>query len=158
MEPDCHNPPMGEFDLIARYFQRPEVALPGGAVPCNLSDTVNTLFPFATSRSDVRSKNYALFGQATYQITEQLSLTGGLRYTWDDLEFTHTRAPAVNRTTGLPATGPGTNGNPAGGTIASGGNGTRAIATAEMPLAAALGQARSLGASPNWPKSACVKP
>jgi iron complex outermembrane receptor protein len=99
-------------------------ALPGGAIPCNVSDTVNTLFPFATSRSDVRSKNYALFGQATYQITEQLSLTGGLRYTWDDLEFTHTRAPAVNRTTGLPATGPGTNGNPAGGTIASGGNGT----------------------------------
>lgn len=99
-------------------------ALPGGAIPCNLTDTVNTLFPFATSRSDVRSKNYALFGQATYQITDQLSLTGGLRYTWDDLEFTHTRAPAVNRTTGLPATGPGTNGNPAGGTIASGGNGT----------------------------------
>jgi iron complex outermembrane receptor protein len=99
-------------------------ALPGGAIPCNVSDTVNTLFPFATSRSDVRSKNYALFGQATYQITEQLSLTGGLRYTWDDLEFTHTRAPAANRTTGLPATGPGTNGNPAGGTIASGGNGT----------------------------------
>ncbi|MFO6430461.1 TonB-dependent receptor [Erythrobacter sp. W302b] len=99
-------------------------ALPGGAIPCNLTDTANTLFPFATSRSDVRSKNYALFGQATYQITDQLSLTGGLRYTWDDLEFTHTRAPAVNRTTGLPATGPGTNGNPAGGTIASGGNGT----------------------------------
>ena len=97
---------------------------PSGATPCNLNDPVNTLFPFATSRSDVRSQNYAVFGQATYQFTDALSLTGGLRYTWDDLTFVHTRAPAVNATTGLPATGPGTNGNPAGGTIASGGNGT----------------------------------
>ena len=95
-----------------------------GARPCNLTDTVNTLFPSATSRSDVRSVNYAVFTQATYRITEQLSLTGGLRYTWDDLEFTHTRAPAVNRATGLPATGPGTNANPAGGLVANGGNGT----------------------------------
>lgn len=99
-------------------------ALPGGAIPCNTADTAATLFPFATSRSEVRSVNYALFGQATYQITEQLALTGGLRYTWDDLEFTHVRAPAQNRTTGLPAAGPGTNLNPAGGTLASGGNGT----------------------------------
>ena len=99
-------------------------ALPGGAIPCNRTDTVNTLLPFATSRSDVRSQNYALFGQATYQITEQLSLTGGLRYTWDDLSFTHTRAPARNATNGAPVAGPGTNLNPAGGTIASGGNGT----------------------------------
>jgi iron complex outermembrane receptor protein len=95
-----------------------------GARPCNIADTVNTLFPTATSRSDVRSTNYALFTQATYRLTEKLALTGGLRYTWDDLQFTHTRAPAVNATNGLPATGPGTNGNPAGGTIASGGNGT----------------------------------
>ncbi len=95
-----------------------------GARPCNLSDTVNTIFPSATSRSEVRSVNYAIFSQATYRITEQLSLTGGLRYTWDDLSFSHTRAPAVNRTTGLPATGPGTNGNPAGGLVANGGNGT----------------------------------
>ncbi|MFM7377724.1 MAG: TonB-dependent receptor [Erythrobacter sp.] len=99
-------------------------ALPGGAIPCNLNDTVNTLFPFATSRSEVRSVNYALFGQATYEITDQLSLTGGLRYTWDDLQFTHTRAPARNATNGAPATGPGTNLNPAGGLIANGGNGT----------------------------------
>ncbi|HEY6965452.1 MAG TPA: TonB-dependent receptor, partial [Erythrobacter sp.] len=99
-------------------------ALPGGAIPCNTADRVNTLFPFATSRSDVRSNNYALFGQATYQITEQLSLTGGLRYTWDDLEFTHTRAPARNATNGAAVAGPGTNLNPAGGLIANGGNGT----------------------------------
>ncbi|MFM7404704.1 MAG: TonB-dependent receptor, partial [Erythrobacter sp.] len=97
---------------------------PSGGIPCNLADTVNTLFPFATSRSEVRSINSALFAQATYRFTEKLSFTGGLRYTWDDLEFTHTRAPARNAVTGLPAAGPGTNLNPAGGLVASGGNGT----------------------------------
>ncbi|MFN3425259.1 MAG: TonB-dependent receptor [Novosphingobium meiothermophilum] len=95
-----------------------------GARPCNLADTVNTIFPTATSFSDVKVRNYAVFGQATYRLTEQLSLIGGLRYTWDDLEFTHTRAPGVNATNGAPATGPGVSGSPAGGTIASGGNGT----------------------------------
>lgn len=95
-----------------------------GARPCNLNDTVNTLFPTATSDSDVNSINKALFGQATYRFSDMFSLTGGLRYTWDDLDYVHTRAPGVNATTGLPATGPGVSGNPAGGTIASGGNGT----------------------------------
>ncbi|TAD82840.1 MAG: TonB-dependent receptor [Sphingomonadales bacterium] len=95
-----------------------------GARPCNLSDRVNTLFPTATSRSEVRSVNYAIFSQATYRFTEQLSLTGGLRYTWDDLQFTHIRAPGVNATTGLPATGPGVVGAPAGGLVTAGGNGT----------------------------------
>lgn len=103
-------------------------ATPSGAVPCNLNDPVNTIFPTATSRSEVRSKNFAIFSQATYRFTDQLSLTGGLRYTWDDLEFVHTRAPGVNRTTGLPATGPGVVGNPAGGLIANGGNGTNTSA------------------------------
>ena len=101
-----------------------------GARPCNIADTVNTIFPTATSFSDVTSTNLALFTQATYRFTEQLSLTGGLRYTWDDLEFTHTRAPGVNAFNGLPATGPGVSGNPAGGTLASGGNGTNTSAGA----------------------------
>ena len=99
-----------------------------GATPCNLADTVNTIFPTATSLSDVTSTNFAVFGQATYRFTEQLSFTGGLRYTWDDLEFTHTRAPGVNATNGQPAVGPGVSPNPAGGTIASGGNGTNTSA------------------------------
>ncbi len=97
---------------------------PSGAQPCDLTDTVNTTFPTATSFSDVNSTNVALFGQATYRFTDQLSITGGLRWTHDDLSFTHIRAPGVNATTGLPLAGPGVSGNPAGGTIASGGNGT----------------------------------
>lgn len=95
-----------------------------GAVPCNVNDTVNTTFPTATSFSDVTSKNFAVFSQATYRLTDQFSLTGGLRYTWDDLEFTHIRAPGINATDGTPAVGPGVSPNPAGGTIANDGNGT----------------------------------
>ncbi|WP_435418753.1 TonB-dependent receptor [Parerythrobacter aurantius] len=95
-----------------------------GARPCNLADTVNTIFPTATSVSDVNSRNLALFGQATWRLSDMFALTGGLRYTWDDLDYIHTRAPGRNRVTGLPATGPGVSGNPAGGTIAGGGNGT----------------------------------
>ena len=95
-----------------------------GGRPCNLSDPVNTLYPTATSDSDVNSSNFALFGQATYNITDSIGLTGGLRYTWDDLSYSHIRAPGVDSRTGVPATGPGVSGSPAGGTIAAGGNGT----------------------------------
>ncbi len=99
------------------------VAASGGQ-PCNLTDTVNTIFPFAVGDSDVTIKNFAVFGQATYKFTEQLALIGGLRYTWDDLSFTHTRAPGANATNGAPATGPAILNVGAGGTIATGGNGT----------------------------------
>lgn len=92
--------------------------------PCNLSDTVNTLFPTATSNSDVAVKNYALFGQSTYNVSDELRFTGGLRWTRDTVSYSHTRAPAVNVTTGLPAAGPGLSASPAGGLIAGGGNGT----------------------------------
>lgn len=99
-----------------------------GARPCNLNDTVNTIFPTATSNSDVNSSNYAVFGQATYRPIDLVALTGGLRYTWDELSFTHIRPRGINAATGLPATGPGVSGNPAGGTVASGGNGTNVSA------------------------------
>ena len=95
-----------------------------GATPCNTADTVATSFPSATSRSDVEVDNFAVFGQADYDLNEQFSLSFGLRYTNDELSYTHTRAPGRNRITGAPATGPGVSGNPAGGTIGSGGNGT----------------------------------
>jgi len=99
-----------------------------GATPCNLNDTVNTLFPTAISFSEVGVRNFALFGQFTYDFTEKLSLTGGLRWTKDELDFVHTRAPGFNRRTGAPATGPGISGVGAGGTIAGGGNGTNVSA------------------------------
>lgn len=95
-----------------------------GARPCNLTDTVNTLFPTATSNSLVDIENYAVFGQATYDFTDRIGLTVGMRWTHDSIDYDHRRAPGVNRTNGVPTTGAGISASPAGGTVASGGNGT----------------------------------
>jgi iron complex outermembrane receptor protein len=95
-----------------------------GGTPCNIADTVNTTFPTASSVSDVGVENYAFFGQATFNATDALRLIGGLRYTHDSVDYTHTRAPGVNAFDGSPLSGPGVSGNPAGGLIADGGNGT----------------------------------
>ncbi len=95
-----------------------------GLRPCALSDLANTTFVGADSVSVVDIENYALFGQGTYDFNDMLGLTVGLRWTNDAIDYTHTRAPGRNLQTGAAATGPGISGNPAGGTIASGGNGT----------------------------------
>ncbi len=102
----------------------PLPALPGGAIPCSTAVGAPTLYPTAESFSDVNSTNLAIFGQATLRITDMLSITGGVRWTQDDLSYTHVRAPGFDRVTGLPAVGPGVSGNPAGGTLLGGGNGT----------------------------------
>lgn len=86
-----------------------------GAQPCNLLDLVNTSFPTATSFSDVDFDNFALFGQATYSFTDRLRLTGGIRWTRDEVDFRHFRAPGVDAVTGAPASGPGVRGDGAGG-------------------------------------------
>lgn len=98
-----------------------------GVVPCDLSDTANTIFPRSNSISDVDITNYAVFGQATYHLSDRLHLTGGLRYTSDDVEFTHTRAPGINATDLTPASGPGVRGDGAGGVLPNG-NGTNVSA------------------------------
>jgi iron complex outermembrane recepter protein len=95
-----------------------------GLRPCVLGDTVNTVFAAADSRSLVEIENYAVFGQATYDFTDKLGVTVGLRWTHDGIDYAHRRFPGRNLVTGAPATGPGISGNPAGGTVASGGNGT----------------------------------
>lgn len=99
---------------------------PSGARPCNLADPVATIFPTANSISDVEQTSYAFFGNATWNLTDRFRLIGGLRWTRDELEFVHERAPGVNLATGLPATGPGIVAAPAGGllTATPPGNGT----------------------------------
>jgi iron complex outermembrane receptor protein len=95
-----------------------------GGQPCNTADLVNTLFPTATSVSNVDVENYALFAQPTYKFTDALRLIVGLRWTHDSISFDHTRAPAVNATNGTPSVGPGLTARPAGGLVSAGGNGT----------------------------------
>ncbi|MDZ7588796.1 MAG: TonB-dependent receptor [Parasphingorhabdus sp.] len=109
-------------DIVCANTTLPTAA--SGARPCDVNDLVNTAFPTATSASNVDITNYAVFGQATYNFTDQLSITGGIRATKDEINYTHVRAPGINAATGLPLAGPGISGNPAGGNIAAGGNGT----------------------------------
>jgi len=92
---------------------------PSGATPCDLTDTVNTNFPTANSISDVNQTNYALFGNATWNLTDRFRLIGGVRWTHDNVDFVHERAPGFNRVTSLPATGPGILAAPAGGLTTS---------------------------------------
>ena len=42
---------------------------------------------FSNFRVDVDTKSYAFFGQASYDITDRLRLTGGVRYTNEDRDF-----------------------------------------------------------------------
>jgi iron complex outermembrane receptor protein len=43
------------------------------------------------SINDQRNRSYAAYGQATYDLTERLSLTAGLRYTYEDKDFRRTQ-------------------------------------------------------------------
>ena len=45
---------------------------------------------------DTQNESKALFGQATYSFTDELSLTAGVRYTWDDKKLIQ-RAPFVRQ-------------------------------------------------------------
>jgi iron complex outermembrane receptor protein len=54
------------------------------------------LFPAAPSTNDLKSRSFALFGQGTYAITDQLSITGGLRQTWDKKRFRGAKANAAS--------------------------------------------------------------
>jgi iron complex outermembrane recepter protein len=37
----------------------------------------------------ITDKSKALYGQLTYAITDRMNLTGGFRYTWEDIDLTH---------------------------------------------------------------------
>ncbi|MDP3737946.1 MAG: TonB-dependent receptor [Hyphomonadaceae bacterium] len=54
-------------------------------------------FPPSTTVTH-ENTSWALFGQASYDITDAFSVTGGLRYTDDDKDFAVAGAPANNRT------------------------------------------------------------
>ncbi len=55
-------------------------------ITCNANDIVS-----ATGRFDTEFENYALFGQGTYNFTDQLRLIFGARWTEDEVSFNHNR-------------------------------------------------------------------
>ena len=61
--------------------------------------TVTTVGPFGFPPSTTvthSNKAWAVFGQASYAVNEALSVTGGLRYTNDDKDFSVAAAPSNN--------------------------------------------------------------
>ena len=74
-------------------------ALPSGIVPCTAATTVTDN---GVATYGVRSKSKAIFGEGTFNFSEQLRAIAGLRYTSDDLSYYHGR---VASTTGIPGVG-----------------------------------------------------
>jgi outer membrane receptor protein involved in Fe transport len=71
-----------------------------GAFWFDSSFDVTTVGPFGFPPSTTvthENTSWALFGQASYDLTEALTLTGGLRYTEDDKDFSVAGAPANSR-------------------------------------------------------------
>ena len=81
----------------------PALNPPNPTLPCGSPGAPPSIFPSGTANFGSVFTNVAAFGQATYDITEDLHLTAGLRYTVDDLGVFH-----IRRTT---LAGPGINPN-----------------------------------------------
>lgn len=83
----------------------PGATLPAGVLtPCGTAGlTATSTFPSGSADFGSTFKNAAVFGQATFNVTEALRLIGGLRYTHDELDVFH-----IRRTT---LAGPGINPN-----------------------------------------------
>lgn len=69
-----------------------------GLAPCAVGSSV-FLDAFSQSTFGSTSKNFAVFGNGSFDVTDKLSILAGLRYTKDELAFFH------NRTTPAPFAG-----------------------------------------------------
>ncbi len=79
--------------LFGGYFFEKDVVEDGGlgliANPALVGTGIVGNFVAATSpsASDITNRNYALFGEASYRFTDRLTVTGGLRYNYDEKEI-----------------------------------------------------------------------
>ena len=97
--------PFPTFDIPWLSFQSglcPALAPPGVGIPLppcagGAGNPLNTFASIAlnTTRT-VDAENYAVFGQGTYALTENLSLTGGLRYSHDKKESVLNQLTVLN--------------------------------------------------------------
>lgn len=80
--------------LFGGYFFEKDVVEDGGqgliANPQLVGTSIIGNFIAATSPtgSDITNRNYALFGELSYRFTDRLTVTGGLRYNYDEKEIT----------------------------------------------------------------------
>jgi iron complex outermembrane receptor protein len=77
--------------------------------PCTSPLAAAPTFPTGTAFFGSDFTNFALFGQATWNVTEQLRLIGGLRFTLDQLDVFHSRQTALAGP-GIQPSGPIVNG------------------------------------------------
>ena len=115
-----------------RTFTRRDIvcnpAPAGGALlACSAAGAPASTFPNGTANFGSTFRNFALFGQGTFNVVDRFRLIGGLRYTVDQLDVFHSRVS--------PLTGPGIQPNfdagvfngglvgPSGGFIAGPSNG-----------------------------------
>ncbi|WP_246027315.1 TonB-dependent receptor [Novosphingobium umbonatum] len=75
----------------------------GVLIPCGSSNANASTFPTGTADFGSTFNNFALFGQSTLKLTDQVRVVGGLRYTHDKLDVFHSRSTTL--------AGPGINGN-----------------------------------------------
>ncbi|MCR5873006.1 TonB-dependent receptor [Phenylobacterium sp. J426] len=81
---------LGVYQYQEEYRQRIQLANPNQAqlaTPLTLAGTPAAPNPgrnFADSQATLDSKAYAVFGQATYELSDQFAVTAGLRYTKDE--------------------------------------------------------------------------
>ncbi len=71
-----------------------------GLIPCGSANAQPSTTAQGTAVFGSVFKNYALFGQATYDISDTFRLIGGLRYTVDRLNIFHSRVSNVAASTG----------------------------------------------------------
>jgi iron complex outermembrane receptor protein len=63
----------------------------GGLGATDFCPTSNIVLPSATADMTIDNDSYALFGHGNYNIDEKWSVTGGIRFTYDEISFTHQR-------------------------------------------------------------------
>ena len=73
---------------VTRCVGSTAAALPSGLVPCTATTTT---FDTGIANYGIRSKSASLFGEGTFNFSEQLRGIAGLRYTSDDLSYYHSR-------------------------------------------------------------------
>ena len=89
-----------------RIFQRDDIACsaavgaPAGVlIPCGSVNANPSTFPTGRAQFGSTFNNLALFGQMTFNVSDNVRLVGGLRYSHDELSVFHSRVTAL--------TGPG---------------------------------------------------
>ncbi|MET0533281.1 MAG: TonB-dependent receptor [Steroidobacter sp.] len=80
---------------VTRCVDSTTPAIAPGATPC-FASTATLFDDFGRADYGTRNTNYAVFGEATFNITEDFRALVGARWTHDDLSYNHRRISSAN--------------------------------------------------------------